>query len=219
MQNGVIVIFVVLGAVLVVFARQFALLSLRPYFQSSRLLNEPNLSIDACDRCHRDVRTGMNTKPESQRIFFCNRVSNLLVCALTGFGALYFLVETVEAVEETDASVVLVGFSALLMVAFLLVALREPFHGVVVTNSQVRIRNIMRTHVLGWDQIERFELAKYDPWPKIGVAILKTGRRVPMVGVQWAPLGQFAENTVMTLNRKLAATRALDTQNQPSFTS
>ena len=37
MQNGVIVVFMVLGAVLVVFARPFALLSLRPYFSKQQL--------------------------------------------------------------------------------------------------------------------------------------------------------------------------------------
>jgi hypothetical protein len=37
MQNGVIVMFMVLGAVLVVFARPFALLSLRPYFSRQQL--------------------------------------------------------------------------------------------------------------------------------------------------------------------------------------
>jgi hypothetical protein len=37
MGNGVIVMFMVLGALLVVFARPFALLSLRPYFSKQHL--------------------------------------------------------------------------------------------------------------------------------------------------------------------------------------
>lgn len=149
----------------------------------------------------------MKAKVDSQRVFYRNRLSNFLVWLLATFGTLYFLVETVEAIEEKEASVVLIGFSALLMVAFLAPALREPFHGVIITPTQVRIRNIMRTHVLSWDEIERFELAKYDPWPKIGVAVLKTGRRVPMVGVQWAPVSRFAESTVVALNERLSALR------------
>jgi hypothetical protein len=34
----------------------------------------------------------------------------------------------------------------------------------------MQIRNIPRTHVSRWDEIERFELARYDPWPRIGAA-------------------------------------------------
>jgi hypothetical protein len=37
MQNGVIVMFMVLGAALVIFARPFAVLSLRPYFSKQQL--------------------------------------------------------------------------------------------------------------------------------------------------------------------------------------
>jgi hypothetical protein len=116
---------------------------------------------------------------------------------------------------RTNQPVGLIVFGFILCGLFLVPALREPLHGVVVTRTEVRIRNIMRTHVVSWDEIERFDLAKYDPWPKIGVAILKTGKRLPMVGVQWTPVGRSAENTVAALNEKLAATRAQDAQSQP----
>jgi Bacterial PH domain len=154
----------------------------------------------------------MNAKTASQRVFYRNKVSNFLVWMLTTLGALYFLAETVEAVEESEGSVVLIGFSALLMMSFLIPALRESFHGVVVTGSQVRIRNIMRSHVLGWDEIERFELARYNPWPKVGVAVLESGRRVPMTGVQFALATRFAQDTVVALNTRLAAMRGRDFQ-------
>jgi hypothetical protein len=125
------------------------------------------------------------------------------VCLISGFATIAFYQMAIEAIHK-DVGTGFVIFGFIWCAIFLVPTLREPFHGVVVTSTQVRVRNIMRTHVLDWDQIERFELAKYNPWPRIGVVALKGGRRVPMVGVQWAPLGSFAENTVAALNERLA---------------
>jgi hypothetical protein len=148
----------------------------------------------------------VSRKNATGRQVYRNRLSNWSVCLICGFATIAFYQIAVEAIRKNNGAV-LVAFGFIMCAIFLIPTLREPFHGVVVTPTQVRVRNIMRTHVLSWDQIERFELAKYDPWPKIGVVVLRGGRRVPMVGVQRAPLGRFAENTVAALNERLAGIR------------
>lgn len=148
----------------------------------------------------------VSRKDVTGRQFYRNRLANSGVFIICVFATISFFSLAFEAVH-TNEQAALVGMLFVFAIIALVPTLREPFHGVVVTSTQVRVRNIMRTHVLSWDEIERFELAKYDPWPKIGVVILKSGRRVPMVGVQWAVLSKFAENTVVALNERLATMR------------
>ena len=69
----------------------------------------------------------------------------------------------------------------------------------------VRIVNAFRTIDLSWGEIARFRVDRYGPYPKIGVAELKTGRRVHMAALQGPnPLGRprnrTAENLVASLN-------------------
>jgi hypothetical protein len=143
----------------------------------------------------------------ADRRFYRNRVSNGAVCVLCAFFVVVFLVLALEAIEKSDgAALVIIGF--ILCGVFLVPALREPFHGVVATSTEVKIRNILRTHMLSWNEIERFELARYDPWPRIGVAVLKAGRRVPMVGIQAARRSRLAEETISALNQELIARTA-----------
>jgi hypothetical protein len=73
MHNGVTVVFMVLGAVLVVFARPFALLSLRPYFSKQQL-------------AERD-------KPEHRRL----RLFVTVMCAIEVVVGLFFVVAGVVA--------------------------------------------------------------------------------------------------------------------------
>lgn len=159
----------------------------------------------------------MNRNRDVQRMFYRNQVSNSAVWMLTTFGALYFLTRVIKALEERETSAVLIGLAILFMVVFLVPALRVPFHGVVVTDTYVRVRNITRTFALGWNEIERFELSRYASWPMIGVVILKNGDRIPMTGVQFALATRFAQNTVAALNERLATVRARDeTQSEPA---
>jgi hypothetical protein len=154
-----------------------------------------------------------HNKASATRVFYRNRFSNgglWLLCTWTAIVFLQMAVENIETDKQTRVTgttghILAIGLSFALMIAFLIPALRFPLHGVVVMPTKIIVRNIMRTHVLSWSEVERFELAKYDPWPRIGVAVLKSSRRVPMVGVQWAPLSRFAEKTVSALNEQLAA--------------
>jgi hypothetical protein len=149
----------------------------------------------------------MTSHVSRERVFYRNRLSNLLVWAVVTFGALYFLVKLIGTIKESHPSPILIGFTGLLMIAFLIPALRYPRHGVVSTDSKIIIRNIFKTHTLRWDDVERFELTRYDPWPKVGVVILQDGGRIPMTGVQFALATSFAQNTIDALNTSLAARR------------
>jgi hypothetical protein len=158
----------------------------------------------------------MASNIRDRRVFYRNRINNFLVWVITMFGALYFLVELIHSINETEYSFILIGLTGILMIAFLIPALRCPRSGVVVTSGSVMVRNILKTHVLRWDEVERFELTRYDPWPKVGVAILKSGRRIPMTGVQFALATRFAQNTVAALNAQLVEMRGQGAQGGPA---
>ncbi len=145
----------------------------------------------------------MSGGSDGGRHFVRNRFANGCLFAICAFAAIAFLEIGIEAINGGSGTV-LVAFDFVLCTIFSVPAVRSLVYGVVITGTQLKIRNIMRTHVLRWDEVERFELARYDPWPRVGVAVLKSGRRVPMVGVQWAPLSRFAEKTVAGLNERLA---------------
>jgi PH (Pleckstrin Homology) domain-containing protein len=141
----------------------------------------------------------------SSRTFYRSRFANgfaWLICAW----ACAVLLELATEAPSTG----LAAFDYVLAAIFLVPALREPLNGVVTTADKVLVRNVLRTRVLSWHEIEKFELARYDPWPKIGVAVLTSGARVGMVGVQWAPLSRYAEETVTALNSELVARQLTD---------
>lgn len=146
----------------------------------------------------------MMERRDSTRRIYRRWFANVTLFILCSFATLIFLVLSLESIEK-DNGAVLITFGFVLFAIFLVPAARCIFYGVVVTESEVRVRNILRTHVLAWDEIDRFELTKYDPWPLIGVAVLKTGRRIPMAGIQWALLSHFAKDTVSALNDQLTA--------------
>lgn len=140
------------------------------------------------------------------RRFYRRRVLNGTLFILCGWATIVFWGLGEEAISKDDGPAV-ITLCFILFAICLVPTIRCPFYGVVITDTKVRVRNILRTHVLRWDEIDRFEYEKYDPWPLIGVVWLKNGRRVPMGGIQWALLSKFAENTVAALNERLATMR------------
>lgn len=151
----------------------------------------------------------MSHSTQNAKVFYRFRLANAVVCAMMAFTALYFLVEANKTLGRgNSAGIVNVVF----MVPFLLAALRFPLNGIVVTPNEVKIRNITKTHVVRWGEIDRFELGRYKLWPQIGVAVLRDGRRIPMTGVQavrydWSPATRHAKRTIVALTRRLAESR------------
>ena len=99
-----------------------------------------------------------NRRTADNRAFYRNRLSNFLVSATMAFAA-RVLTQLVRAIEQPDESPVLIGLLAVLLVAFLIPLVRFPRNGVVTTSAEVTIRNILRTHVLQWGDLEHFEVA------------------------------------------------------------
>jgi len=83
-------------------------------------------------------------------------------------------------------------------------ALRVAIQGVVADESGVLVRNGLRSHRLRWDEIERFEYGRCDPWPRVGVVVLQSGHRIAMVSLQRGYVGHFPERAVEALNGQLA---------------
>jgi Bacterial PH domain len=140
-----------------------------------------------------------------QSTFYRNRVANFLVWAMTAFAALYFLTEMVSALGDA-LNPAAVGIDASLMIVFLVPAVRFPRHGVVTSPSGIVVRNILRTHVLHWDEVERFEIAS-DFVTNGGVAVLFDGRRIPMTGINQGFVGHCVAETVAALNEELRRQR------------
>ncbi len=137
--------------------------------------------------------------------FYRDRLPNFFVCAVTGLGALYSLFELLRALGDS-ASPAVIAIDAGLMVGFLVPAVRFPRNGVVTSPSGIVIRNILRTHVLRWDEVERFEIAN-DFVPNGGVAVLNDGTRIPMTGINQGLVGHFVAVTVAALNEELRRNR------------
>jgi PH (Pleckstrin Homology) domain-containing protein len=136
------------------------------------------------------------------RHFYRNRVSNLLVWLIAAFCVDYFSVQGAAALS--DGSTALAVGALALMALWLVPLARVPFHGVVASAEGVRIRNVWGSHSVGWSEIERFETGSYGPWPWTGIAVLKSGRRIPIVGIQRGAIGRSTERTVAALNERLA---------------
>lgn len=143
----------------------------------------------------------MTTKMENG--VFRNRLSDAVVWVLMAFATLYFLTSIVEDAER-GKPVVLLALDALLLLGFLIPAIRYPLHGVIVSPTEVVVRNIMKTHKIAWNNIERFEIARHDPWPQVGVAVLRNGRRIPMTALQVALATKVAQRAVTDLNQQLS---------------
>ena len=83
-------------------------------------------------------------------------------------------------------------------------AVRFAIQGVLTDEAGVLIRNGLRSHRLRWEDIDHFEYSRCDPWPRVGVAVLRSGRRIAMVSLQRGYVGHFPERAVEALNGQLA---------------
>ena len=148
------------------------------------------------------------------RTFYRFRFNTIGLCLFASFTTVYFLTEIIKALNTNEPSTAVVVLYSALMTVFLIPAIRFPFNGVVATSSMLKIRNIARTHVVSWEEVERFELARHDPWPRVAIVVLKTGKRIPMTGVQAvpyerSPVTRFAKKTIASLNEQLTAQRQI----------
>lgn len=102
-----------------------------------------------------------------------------------------------KGVAGTVAIVVLAGAVAVLG---WYLAVRMAIQGVIADEKGVLIRNGLRSHRLRWDEIDHFEYGRCDPWPRIGLAVLRSGRRIAMVSLQRGYISHFPEQAVEALN-------------------
>lgn len=134
--------------------------------------------------------------------------------AIMAFGVGYFLTELVRIGKEPKPDAALSVVLVVLMIPLLPFLLRVPVWGIVTTERFLKIRNILRTYVVRWDDVEQFELGRHDPWPCVGIAVLKDGRRVPITAIQpaypWSPANKFARRTIPALNKELELSRCKD---------
>jgi Bacterial PH domain len=95
-----------------------------------------------------------------------------------------------------------VGGPALLMV-------RSAFCGVVLKPEGVLVRNPLRTHAFGWDEVQGFSIGTRSMYPKIGLLHLTDGREVRLFGIQGPnpdvrPGAHEAEDLIAELNEAMA---------------
>lgn len=104
-----------------------------------------------------------------------------------------------KGVAGTVVLVLLVGGTAALG---WYLAFRTAMQGVLADGAGVLIANGLRSHRLRWEEIDHFEYGRCDPWPRVGVAVLRSGRRIAMVSLQRGYIGDFPEQAVAELDRQ-----------------
>ncbi len=134
--------------------------------------------------------------------YYRGRLANTIVAVIAGLTALHFLVELIHQLGSSGASSFDKAYDAIFVIAFLIPALRFPRNGVQVSDAKIVIRNILRTHVLQWETVERFEVSGAS-FTRTGVAVLKDGSRIRMTGIRSGLVDHFAQNTVAALNARL----------------
>lgn len=135
-------------------------------------------------------------------IVYRSTVANLIVWLVLAAIALYFLTKLGGALERDESSPLAAALTAICSIGFLIPAIRYPLSGVWTNSRRVVVRNIFKTYVLRWDEVQRFELTRSETWPK-AIVRLKTGVRIPLTGVQYGLAAQAAEEVVAALNRQL----------------
>ncbi len=141
---------------------------------------------------------GVPEKP----IVYRSTVANFVVWLVFAAVAFYFLTELGGALERRGSSPVAAALTAICSIGFLIPAIRYPVSGVWTNSRRVVVRNIFKTYVLRWEEVQRFELTRSDTWPK-AIVRLKTGTRIPLTGVQYGLAAHSAEEVVGALNRQL----------------
>jgi hypothetical protein len=116
-----------------------------------------------------------------------------------------FSVVVVDAAPQgkgVAGTVAIVVFAGAVAVVGWYLAVRLAIQGVITDENGVLVRNGLRSHRLRWEDIDRFEYGRCDPWPRVGVAVQRNGRRIAMVSLQRGRLGHFPEDAVAELNRQ-----------------
>ncbi len=144
------------------------------------------------------------TRGDARVEVFRNRVSDAVVWLIVTFGGLYFLTLLVHEAGQGDPVVASVVVDAIFMLAFLVPAVRFPWHGVLASPAGLVVRNIFKTHRVTWSEIARFEIGRCDPWPQVGVVVLQSGCRIPMTALQDGLASRVAQHAVSELNRQLS---------------
>ncbi len=147
------------------------------------------------------MRTRITVTRADSKIYR-NRGSDAAVWVIVAFAALYFLTRVINDIDQHE-QVGLVVFDGLLTIAFAIPAVRYPWHRVIARPERLVIRNITRTHSVAWDDVVEFQLTRHDPWPRVGVAVLRTGQRIPMTALQAARVTRVAERAISDLRQEL----------------
>lgn len=96
--------------------------------------------------------------------------------------------------------------------AFALAATRASTMGVRVSAEGIRVRNLLRTRDVGWDEIAGFSMGRTTLLPVVGMLELVDGSSIPISGIQprnilFFPGDRAAHQLVEQLNTELVAQR------------
>jgi len=94
-------------------------------------------------------------------------------------------------------------------------ALRAMLRSVTASADGVRIRGLIRTHILGWPEIDHFSLGRLGLYPAVGIVHPKRGKPLAMSAIEVAKLSTAqgranAEAMIAELNQLLAEHRGGD---------
>ncbi len=143
----------------------------------------------------------IGSRTSAERHVFHNREHTAGLAIITAAVVVTILIwMAVDTRAETPARLFGVGLA--LIYGFL--GYRAARSRVYADASGVRIVNAFRTIEAPWVDIARFSVGRYGPYPKIGIAELKTGRRFHMSALQGPnPLGRPKNRTAETLVESL----------------
>ena len=164
----------------------------RPVADTAVMSTVPGSAIESQEAGATSGSASGAGKMSDKSVFYRNRLANFIAWVIMAIAALYFVIAIGRDLREGQPSVI-IGLDAILLTAFLIPAVRVPRHGVVVTPTELVIRNVFKTHRLHWDQVERFELNLRSSPPRVGVVVLADGSRIRMTGVSYGLASSFAQ--------------------------
>ncbi len=142
----------------------------------------------------------------SSPVKYRNRPGVILVWFIWTVGTLIALARLIEALERDDQLAIPILWGILLFV-FAVPMVRSLRWGVIAGPTDVIVRNILRTHKVQLSEVDRCEIDRLDPWPRVGIVILQSGKRIPMTALQDGLAVHVAQRAVDDLNQRLATER------------